>query len=287
MSGTILTLANTEGENEVADGNEKGGPDSEDEGVVHDTVTDYLGDYVPTFADSLYIIPAYHVYGDWDTESIHPYKFDLTKKKDTTVIRLEDYYTCSYEHPILGEITSDFGPRRSRYHYGIDVKLATGDPVKCAFSGKVRIAKYSRSYGNTVVVRHHNGLETLYAHLSEINVKPGDEVLIGDTLGLGGSTGRSTGPHLHFEVRYKGEPINPGVLIDFECGKLKSDELPISAELFAYLKEIRMAKYHTVRSGDTLGHIARRYGTSVSRLCKLNRMRSTSILRIGQRIRYN
>jgi len=165
------------------------------------------------------------------------------------------------------------------------LKLQTGDSVVSAFEGTVRIAQYSRSYGNVVVVRHNNGLETLYAHLSARKVKPGDHVEAGQCLGLGGNTGRSTGSHLHFESRYKGEPIDPNSIIDWENFSLKTKTLALDKDSFKHLKEARARKYHTVRSGDTLYGISRRYGTSLSKLYRLNGMGSKTVLRIGKKVR--
>jgi murein DD-endopeptidase MepM/ murein hydrolase activator NlpD len=235
--------------------------------------------------DSLYFIPAYDTYCKWNTEIIHSYGFDLTSKKDTTHLKLR-HATCDYQHPCHGHITSDFGERGSRYHYGIDLKLETGDPVKAAFEGVVRIAQYSTTYGNVVVIRHHNGLETIYAHLSEMHVAPGDHIEAGVVLGLGGNTGRSYGAHLHFECRYLGEPINPHDVIDFETGELKADFLAISSQNFQYLAEARSIRYHKVKRGDTLSGIAGKYGTSVTALCKMNKITRNSTIRIGQSIRY-
>jgi murein DD-endopeptidase MepM/ murein hydrolase activator NlpD len=237
--------------------------------------------------DSLRVIPAYDLYCDWTTERIHPYKIDLTRKADTTVIPLIWTDTCDFHHTIHGHITSNFGPRRYRYHYGIDIKLYTGDPVRSVFDGVVRIARFDATYGKVVVVRHNNGLETLYAHLSKLNVKSGEWVEAGEIIGLGGNTGRSTGAHLHFETRYLGEPIDPNDIIDFETGTLKTDTLYLSAEHFEYLRAARAIKYHTVRRGDTLSAIASRYGTSITRLCQLNGIRTSTTLKIGQKLRYN
>ena len=234
--------------------------------------------------DSLMTIPAYDLYCRWDTRNIHTYNFDYEEIEDTTTIVLR-YEECDFAHPFRGRITSNFGDRNSRYHYGIDIKLYKGDPVKSAFEGLVRIAQYSKSYGNVVVVRHPNGLETLYAHLSARKVKPGDYVQAGEIIGLGGNTGRSTGSHLHFECRYKGEPINPNDIINWEEGTLVQNELELSKETFAYLKEARSKKYYTIRSGDTLSGIAIKNGTSLSALCRLNGMRSTSTIYAGKRIR--
>lgn len=237
--------------------------------------------------DSLMSLPAYDLYCDWNVKKVHPFRVDLTKKADTTLLPLIKSGSCDYALPSPGHVTSDFGHRRYRYHYGIDIKLQTGDTVRSVFEGTVRVAHYDASYGKVVVVRHTNGLETLYAHLSKLSVEPGDWVEAGDLVGLGGNTGRSTGSHLHFECRYLGEPINPNELIDFAKGSLKTDTLALTAGTFHYLKALRTQKFHTIRPGDTLSGLARRYGTSVSTLCRLNRIRSTSTLRVGQRLRYN
>jgi murein DD-endopeptidase MepM/ murein hydrolase activator NlpD len=266
------------------------GGDEEDEDDIEEALSDTLfyrnlSSYVWDVNDSLAHIPAYDLYCDWNTYIIHPYRFDLAKRKDTTVIKLQDHY-CDYAHPVEGYITSNFGPRRGRFHYGIDIKLQTGDSVFNAFDGLVRIARYSPSYGNVVVVRHANGLETLYAHLDQISVEVGDAVNAGDLLGLGGNTGRSSGSHLHFEVRYKGEAINPADIICFENYILKKNVLEISPKLFAPIIQARAAKYHVVRNGDTLGKIAKRYRVPVTTLCKLNGIKSTTVLRAGKKLRY-
>lgn len=236
--------------------------------------------------DSLTIIPFFEEYSDWNTSKIHPYKVDLSKLTDTIPLGLL-HLDCDYAHSVCGEINSEFGYRRNRFHYGIDVDLNIGDNVLASFEGVVRIAKYDPTYGKVVVIRHQNGLETLYAHLSKIEVQLGDYVQAGDIIALGGNTGRSTGPHLHFEVRYLGEPIDPNDIIDFQTGQLKMDTLQLSGENFAYLKEIRKRKYYRVRSGDSLSRIGYNKGVSITRLCRLNGISRTSILQIGQRIRYN
>jgi hypothetical protein len=228
----------------------------------------------------------------WDTLKINPYGVNLKEKSDTTVLQLIHDSSCDYVHPVCGLITSDFGFRRSRYHYGIDIDLETGDEVYAAFEGTVRISKYSTSYGNYVIIRHLNGLETLYAHLSSRNVSPGQYLQAGDVIGLGGNTGKSRGSHLHFEIRFLGQQINPRDVIAFDEYACASEELCISPKSFEYLKAIdkhkanlAAAKYHKVKQGDTLGRIARKYHTSVSKLCKLNRISTRTVLRIGRRIR--
>jgi murein DD-endopeptidase MepM/ murein hydrolase activator NlpD len=236
--------------------------------------------------DSLSYLPFYDDYCSWNTDRVHPYKFELTGMTDTVVIPLA-VDTCSFKAPIIGRKTSDFGYRRYGHHYGVDIKLHTGDPVQSAFEGVVRVAHYDGDYGRVVVVRHNNGLETLYAHLSQLKVKEGDWVNAGDIVGLGGNTGRSTGSHLHFEARYLGEPIDPNEIIDWELGLLCRDTLYLNADHFEYLVDIRKRKYYRIRRGDTLSRIASRHGTSIRKLCSLNGIRSTTTLRIGRVLRWN
>jgi hypothetical protein len=178
-------------------------------------------------------------YNEFDTEHIHSFNLSADNFKDTTCISLVDQNSCGYVHPFNGYVTSGFGPRRMGYHLGIDIKLEVGDTVVCAFDGKVRIARRSSSYGNVVVVRHNNGLETYYAHLSAINVEVGQYIKAGESIGLGGNTGHSTGSHLHFEVRFKGHPLNPSELISFTENRTVCNQLEISSANFEYLKEFK------------------------------------------------
>ncbi|MBL8001534.1 MAG: peptidoglycan DD-metalloendopeptidase family protein [Flavobacteriales bacterium] len=240
--------------------------------------------------DSLALIPGYALYGGWNTGTIFERSTMAAKITDTVNIRLT-HAACDHTMPVCGELTSPFGPRRGRMHYGIDLELDQGDPVVAAFEGMVRVSRYNRTFGNVVVVRHSNGLETLYAHLSQRSVEVGDHVEAGTLLGLGGNTGRSFGDHLHFEVRYLDQPIDPQLIFDVTEGELRVKDLTLDRKFFADLERTRAAaaasgkRYHTVRKGDTLSAIARRNRTTVSRLCKLNRISTRSKLRIGQRIR--
>lgn len=220
-------------------------------------------------------------YDIWSDTKINPYQINLTDMSDTVKIDVSGYYPPSTKY-----ITSDFGFRRWRHHYGIDLKVHKGDSVYNAFDGVIRITKRARDYGYYVVVRHLNGLETLYAHLNKIIVKPGDTLKAGMAVGLGGSTGRSTGYHLHFEIRYLGNPINPNDIIDFGSSSVKNSVLALNAQHFEYKKEIEKIRFWRVKSGDTLGRIASRTGISITKLCSLNGIKRNSILRIGQRIRY-
>jgi murein DD-endopeptidase MepM/ murein hydrolase activator NlpD len=239
--------------------------------------------------DSLSFIPGYDMYCHWNTEVIFDRVNAAPLGHDTLCIQLS---TCDGDHamPCTGELTSAFGLRRGRMHYGLDLKLQTGDPVVCAFPGMVRISKFNRTFGHVVVVRHHNGLETLYAHLSKRLVEPGALVAAGDTLGLGGNTGRSHGSHLHFETRFLDQPIDPSLIFDVENGTLRAKAFEIHKGSFASMAAAKaMAgsrKFHTVRRGDTLSAIARRYGTTVPQLCRLNGISQRSTLSLGQRVRY-
>jgi hypothetical protein len=230
---------------------------------------------------------------NWDSVSVHIPKTDFKNFTDTIFLPLFDPIE-GYMLPYFGELTSRFGWRRYRYHYGIDTKNQYGEPIYCVFDGVVRIAKRSRTYGNVLVIRHSNGLETFYAHCSRLLVKQNQEVKAGDIIALIGSTGRSTGPHLHFETRYKGNPFDPEILIDFENKKLRSDTLIITKETFNYRnpygqgasKSSRSgnAVYHKVKSGETLSGIARKYRTSVSSIKRLNGLRS-DMIREGRNLR--
>lgn len=236
------------------------------------------------------LIPARYFYNHiWDTLDINPYDVDVMKFNDTIHIKLVEDTSCVAFIPITGRITSTFGYRRLRrtyrFHHGMDVDLNTGDEVRSAFDGMVRVAKYSSSYGNVVVVRHYNGLETLYAHFSELKVQPGQTVRAGEVLGLGGSSGRSTGSHLHFEVRFRGLTIDPQEIFTYPEFCIKGHEFTITRSTFKHIIEAKTAKYVRVKSGDTLSAIAYRNGTTVTRLCQLNHISRTSIIRIGQTIR--
>jgi len=244
--------------------------------------------YFESFVDSINsTIPDTMPFYDWITNDIHIHKFDFSEVKDTLTIVLEDSID-HYTHPHKGRVTSGFGMRHWRYHYGMDIKLYTGDSVYCAFNGRVRISTYSRTYGNVVVVRHDNGLETLYAHMSKRLVDIDSVITSGSVLGLGGNTGRSYGSHLHFEIRYFDEALDPRDVVDFENFTVLHDTLYMAQCNFAYreeLKELAKMKYVYVRSGNTLSHLAVKYGTTVTQICRLNGISRNKILRIGERLR--
>ena len=232
--------------------------------------------------------------------SIHRKKKDFSNLNDAILIPLVDNKNQKYfSFPSDGvRVTSHFGPRRRRYHYGIDLGLRVGEPIRSMFDGKVRVAKRAGAYGNLVVIEHDNQLETYYAHLSKIHVAPGDEIKAGEVLGLGGSTGRSTGPHLHLEIRYEGAAINPEDVINFSTYALVDNTLELTKDNFRHhstrnnnvrlannnTKATKGGKYTKVRKGETLSVIAKRNGTTVQKLAKLNKIKGSKI-KAGQKIR--
>lgn len=232
------------------------------------------------------MLPAWEMYGIWDTINLDPYEFDYTKISEPYSLCLF-WDTNAFVMPILGRtcvVNSEFAPRWGRYHKGIDLELETGDTVVTVFDGVVRISAYSPTFGHYVVVRHFNGLETLYAHLSERKVYCGAIVKAGDILGLGGNTGRSHGSHLHFETRFLGKPFNPEAFVSFADNTLLSDELVIDKSTFHYMAEAKKMKVYVVKKGDTLSAIARKNGTTVSKLCQINKIKPTTILQIGRKL---
>ncbi len=248
-----------------------------------------------SFEDSLEIIPGYLMDDRWDNKAIHQLE-ELHWDLDSLMFTLT-FDSCDFSFPTQHpRITSPFGPRWGRNHNGLDLGLRTGEPVMAAFEGMVRISHYSPSYGNVVVVRHKNGLETLYAHMEARFVQPGQWLQNGQIVGLGGNTGRSYGAHLHFEFRYRGNAIDPALILDVPQGKIKTSEfyltklnskkpVPTSKNGKKGKSNSKGAKYHSVKRGETLNIIARKHGSSVSKLCKLNGLRPSSVLRVGQKIR--
>lgn len=231
---------------------------------------------------------------------------DLSRMNDTLWLCLVDNLHKEFVAPVPGIVTSRYGYRKGRYHNGIDLNLRTGDTVKAAFSGRVRYAKWNDGgFGNLVIIRHYNGLETFYAHLSKHLVAPDQEVKAGEPIGLGGNTGRSFGAHLHFEVRFYDAPMNPEEVIDFAKKELKDENLMVHKRLFrpgakpsdeeisgesiaavqARTEAAATRKYYKIRTGDTLSQIAAKSNTTVSRLCKLNGIRPTTLLQVGRQVR--
>ena len=219
----------------------------------------------------------------WTDERVNPYGTMFDSLKDDVRVPMAGF---TLPHP--GYITSPYGWRRNRMHKGTDLKVQVGDSIRSAWPGQVRIVGWDpRGYGYFVVVRHTNGLETVYGHLSRPMVDEYEMVPSGYVLGLGGNTGRSTGSHLHFEIRYLGEAMDPAGVINFGTGQLKyPNEYVIGIKAMKQARAAAAAmKYHTVRRGDTLSGIAKKYGTTVKKLCQLNKIKDTSVIRIGQKIR--
>lgn len=237
--------------------------------------------------DSIWVT-AYEYYSAWDSQKMDIYNVDIKEFQDSVKIRLYDpFFGYDWKMPLeKTPKTSGFGYRWRRWHYGTDLDLQTGDPVYSAFDGIVRVRSYDRyGWGYYVVVRHKNGLETLYGHLSKFTVEVGQEVKAGDMIAKGGSTGRSSGSHLHYEMRYKGLAFDPENIYDFSQYKILNQEFLITPSTFSHIAKARSRAYHRVKSGDTLGSIGRRYGVSVSALTRMNGISSRTILRIGQNLR--
>ena len=257
--------------------------------------------------------PAADLYEDWNNVYAHK----ATELPDTFRIDLRNFCMPTDNRVV----TSNFGRRWGRQHKGIDVKVYIGDTIRAAFSGKVRMVRYDRNgYGKYVVIRHGNGLETIYGHMSKQIVEENQIVTAGEPIGLGGNTGRSTGSHLHFETRLCGVALNPALMFDFRnqdvvgdtymfyrnryesesvianrlrgvggsgnnVGENEEDlELAIAAPEASYARDV---KFHKVKSGETLSSIAKKRGTTVDELCKLNHIGKRIRLMPGQILKYN
>lgn len=229
-----------------------------------------------------YEYPAQDLYPEWSNEYAH--KYTNVVMPDSLVIDLTGFCMPT-ENTKVNDIFG-YRPRRRRMHYGLDVKVERGDTIRSAFDGKVRYISYQRrGYGHYVVIRHPNGLETLYAHLTKSLVAENEVVKAGDPIGLGGNTGRSTGTHLHFETRLLGKALNPALMFDFP-------NQDVTGDTYVYLKPKKKVydpsdpdTYYKVRKGDSLGRIASRQGTTVKNLCKLNGITTKTVLRPGQILR--
>ncbi len=245
----------------------------------------------------------------WNSKSVNAYA-------GMEVPDMQTIDVSNFAMPCPGYVTSPYGyrPRFRREHKGIDLKLQTGDTVYAAFSGRVRLTNFERrGYGHYVILRHPNGLETVYGHLSKILVKPDQDVKVGEPIALGGNTGRSFGSHLHFETRYMGTPINPAAIFDFANQTVHTDTYTFDKDTYKkprnfdpaanteYARQYRAthpqkatassssgskgSKSYTIRRGDTLSRIASRNGVTVRQLCRLNGMTTKTKLTPGKKIR--
>jgi len=253
---------------------------------------------------------------NWDEKAINPYKSPIDSLPEVWSVWLVDELSGYHAPAQAGRVTSRFGWRHGRRHQGIDVSLPTGTPLYAVFDGKVRVSLSMRGYGNLIIIRHNNGMETFYGHMSRRDVNTGDIVRAGDVIGLSGNTGRSTGPHLHFEARCEGLALDPQRIIDFESGNLRQRMMVLKRRYFdagsrydqnfddEFLNEeddkkaleakkkadaeaaLKAQVYHTVRSGDCLSRIAKKYGTSVNAICRLNKnLTPNTTLQLGRKIR--
>lgn len=239
----------------------------------------------------------------WDNTVYNPFKEVVV----TFPLKLE-FKDSTYHSPIGKDkvITSHFGWRRGRPHKGIDIDLITGDSIYAMFDGIVRMSRYTSGHGRTIVVRHYNGLETVYAHLSKYGVKENDTVFKGSYLGKGGVSGNARGSHLHLVVNYKGIPINPEYLFKFNKDNLiRGDELwvtkkwtraiahnskrqskitPLFTEEAALASLIKERSIYVVKRGDTLSRISRRNNVSIASICEVNAIRRNAVIRVGQKL---
>jgi murein DD-endopeptidase MepM/ murein hydrolase activator NlpD len=239
----------------------------------------------------------------WDTTVFNPYK-DVELKFPLEIA----FKDSSYTSPITRYkvVTSRYGYRKGKAHKGIDIDLVTGDSVVAMFDGIVRFASYNTGHGKTVIVRHYNGLETVYAHLSTYAVKVNDSIQRGDLLGSGGTTGNARGSHLHLVINYKGIAINPEYLFDFnEDNTIRSKAIWITqrwmrpglhnsnkqSQLKLLLTEAdalasleKRTKTYVVKRGDTLSRISLSNNVSIASICKTNYIHENGVIKVGQKL---
>lgn len=253
-------------------------------------------------------IPAFHIYNElWDTVHIRSTSIVIPFYQNSLKIKLVENNNNPFAFPCSGSLILDYGLLKKEFHSGIDFLETDGSPIVSCFDGVVRLARYYRDYGKVVVIRHYNGLETVYAHLKEISVVPGQIVKAGDLIGNAGNTGNAIDPTLHFEIRLFNELINPNKVIDFVNRKLMENLIeltltdfnitPLIASDSIQMNPVKVyeplpekskeaPQFHIVKSGDTLNKIARLYNTTTDALIKLNNLKGDgSNLQLDQKIR--
>lgn len=239
----------------------------------------------------------------WDNTVYNPYREATVKFPLQLQFKDSTYYSPIGKNKV---VTSRYGWRRGRAHKGIDIDLITGDSLYAMFDGIVRLSRYSRGHGKTVVVRHFNGLETTYAHLSKYGVKENDTIKRGGYLGKGGTSGNARGSHLHLVINYKGVSINPEYLFAFnDENTIRSQDLWITkkwtrpslhnskrqskirlllSEDDAIASLIKQRKIYIVKRGDTLSRISTRNNVTIASLCTTNAIKRNALIRIGQKL---
>ena len=238
--------------------------------------------------------PSNAYYKTWNNRVSFDYSSEIYKNDSTLVLLLANSQKGQkYHHPLCqktlrryyGTVTSQYGWRDGRSHNGVDLELHLYDSILNMFDGKVRMARNYSGFGKVVIVRHYNGLETLYAHMSKIKVKEGDSVVAGQCLGLGGMSGNATGTHLHLEMRFKGLPINPAHVVSFQDQELYADTLILKKMKNRYIAYPYGKEFHIVKKGDSPYKIAKRYGMNLTAFCEMNNITSKTRLLPGQKMK--
>jgi hypothetical protein len=275
-------------------------------------------------ADNMVEIASY--YSVWDTKSLNPYGLNPKEFEEIVPITLYNVNEGRNWSPVLDKslVTSHFGWRNRRWHKGTDLDLETGDKIYAPFDGVVRVSGVHSGYGRTVILRHYNGIETLYGHLSKFNFEPGTFIKAGEVIGRGGNSGRSSGSHLHYETRFEGNQFDPENIYNFKNNPMviRSSEFVISPRIFDYLRggssrpssiitepssvqssgvvedieeeiddeeevPVRVEKkiWYTVRNGDNLTEISKKFHSSVGEICRLNKISAYKKLYVGLKLR--
>lgn len=185
-----------------------------------------------------YQIPGYDLYNQyWDVNNLRSVLLTIPFSNDRIMLLLVQSSNNPFQLPcVFDELYLKYGLTKTGiFHPGVDLKVSSQTLIKSCFDGVVRMAKYYGQYGKMVVVRHYNGLETVYAHLDKISVKPGQFVNAGDVIGQAGKTGNTGSDLLHFETRFMNEYFDPELLIDFENEDLYKNTLVLMSKDFRIL----------------------------------------------------